>query len=268
MLATWLALGLIAGLACGGQLWAQQQSPKTPDQLWQEIETFQYLHALKLTAAQATQAAELLEPVSKLAAELEQRAQSPEVIEALEELRAAALAGNPITEEMYKKATTAKAKAAAEWSDEASPTLWSAAATAAEQIVALLQPEQVRSVARYEAMMQAETVITGAMGQAEEDDEGWQQWVEDTIAELGTTNALPEGAAEKISQFLARVRGLSVEAAEEQKAALTEELVGLIVSGDSDEDLKALAVELLSDQIVNNRSLQSCLREYAAAVAG
>jgi hypothetical protein len=244
---------------------AHAAAAKTADQLWQEVETFQYLHALSLTGVQAGQAADALEPVCKLAASLQERAESPEVLAALGELRAAALAGQPITEEMYKKVTTAKAKASAEWTDQASPTLWAAAAEAAGKIAAGLSHDQLLAAARSAANDQADTVVTGAAGQADADAESWAQWSTDTVSEIAATNALAEGAEDKIAGLLAKVHGLSAEAAEAQKTELRDQLVSLMVAPASDEDLSKLAVDALTAQIVDNHELQSCLREYATA---
>ena len=267
-----MAMGVL-GVALAAGLMAlvspvQAAPGKSPDQLWNEIQTFQYLHALKLTADQARQAADVLDPVERLALSLQNRAQDPEVVSALMGLRAAALSGQPITEEMYKQVTTAKAKASAEWTDQTTPTLWAAAAEAAKKIVAGLNHDQQLAAARNAAAAQADTVVTGAMGQAEADAEAWKQWVEDGVAEIAATNALAEGVTGQIAALLDKVHGLSAEVAEAQKATLTEELVGLMVSPASDDELSKLAVDALSAQIADNRELQGCLREYAAAVTG
>ncbi len=271
---TMLILGLgvlLSGLAGGSALAADTDAVagKTPEQVWNEIGTFQYLHAIKLSKQQALAAAEAIAPVAKLAAEIEARDAAPGVLAALAVVRAAALAGKPITEEMYKQVTTAKAKAAAEWSDETKPTVWAAAAEVAEKLVAGLSKEQQLALIRYEAAQHAETLVDGAAGQAEADAEAWNQWLSDALQDA--TNAdegLSEDARQKLSAFFTKVHGLAPEALDAQRSGLIGELASLLVVPAGDEGLAKLAVEQLSDAIVNNPALRPCLFEYAATVAG
>ena len=255
-----LAAGLMALIVP-----AQAAPARTAEQMWQDVQTFEYLHALTLTAAQARQAAELAAPVNKLALDIEARGGSPEVLAALAELRAAALAGKPITEDMYKKVTMAKAKAAAEWTEQATPTIWAAAENAAKKLVPSLSHDQQLAAAHQAAHDQAQTVVTGALGQAEADAEAWKQWVADTQSDLAASNTLGEGVADKVAALLEKAHGVKAEDADAQSSPLADELTALLVAPANDEQLADLAAKSLSAEIVANRELADCLREYADA---
>lgn len=260
-----VGIAVAAGLMVVATGPAQAAPGQTSEQLWREVEVFQYLHAVKLTADQAQQAAALVAPVAEQMAANDTRVETPEVLAAMSAIRSAALAGQPITEDMYKALTTAKAKAAAEWSDEATPTVWSSAAAAAAAVVALLDATQQQAIVLHDATQLAQGVVVGALGQADADAEGWSQWTSDTLGELSVTSGLAEASIEPVRALLDKLHALGTVDPDTVAGSYVSELAALLAASDSELDTAGRATEALSEMLVGHSEMAQCLAEYATA---
>ena len=286
-----VAAALLGAFATGGapalaqgEPVALSDSPVT--QLWAEISTLELLHGMQLTAAQAEALASAVSAVHELAVKQEARANAPEVVSILRELRAAALAGKRRPKALTDKLAAAQQAALdsvpeeprppgehtdgppAAPDDAATDPLWALASGMAAEQVGKLGPEQLAGLLRADAPDAAGNLLEEAEGMAGAPAADWDAWIKDAVDLLRAERPQPsaEGDAQ-LGVFLDRLRKLSAEEIAARGDALTTELRGLGQTRPDPEEQRKAAVERLAQELIYNRCLADCLAEYAKAVA-
>ena len=279
-----VALSLIAALpalADDGDTPTAMPPAKTASQILADIETFQFLHRMKLSAEQAAALLKVAKPLQDMFARRAAEERAPEVIKVLLDFRAAALAGKPITPEMWAQLVRAQMAAAGEElrpqagdapepeeADDENP-IWKAATGIAEGFVEGLADAQLAGLVHDDVSEFAADLVHEAIGNANADDQNWAQWLDDVVEEiLAGPDDLTAGSDAKLRAYFNKLHGLKPEKAAEQTDRLTAELAALMTPTISKGDLQEQAAERLADELMFNRHLLPCLAEYVGAGVG
>ncbi len=280
-----VALGVIgmcllpqsAGLAAP----AAAPAEKPAAELRAEIETFQLLHRTRMTGPQAAALGQATKPLQDMLAKRNAQENAPAVIKVLLEFRAAALAGKPITDEMWSRLARAQIEAGGEAPPkrtEAAPEpeeavdddpLWQLARQIATTFVQGLGEQQLVGFAYSDAGKLATDLLTDALSKARAPEAEWTEWLDGAVEELlGAQEELPADTDAKLRAFFGKVHKLTPDEARTQSSALTGELAGLVTPKPGKEELQKQAAQRLGEDLLFNQHFIPCLAEYAAAVGG
>lgn len=260
---------------------AQEQAPaegQSASDILADIETFRLIHQMGLTQQQAQALLEAARPLQEMLAKRAAAETAPEVIALLLEFRAAALAGRPITPEMWAALAWAQMEAMGEHPRArtgiapeleeltAADPMWTAAEQAAAQVAAGMSEEQLQAAGQVNMGGFASDLLAEAVDGADMETAEWNRWMEDILEDiLLEYETPPAGLAAELRAFFAKVRNMGEEEARGQWDALATELGGLIMPPVGREQLQEVVTQRLAEELMFNKHFLPCLAEYAAA---
>lgn len=262
---------------------AQEEAaaPQTAGEILADIETFRLIHQMGLTQEQAGALLEAAQPLQEMLAKRATAERAPGVIALLLEFRAAALAGEAITTEMWAALARVQMEALGEQPRPrtgaafdleeltAPDPMWTLAEQAAAKIAAGLSEAQLQAAGRLNMGDFASDLLAEALDNTEMQEGEWNRWVEGIVEEvLAVQDAPAAGLDGRLKAFFNRLRGLGAETARGQWDALAAELAGLITPPVSREELEAAVTQRLGEELLFNKHFLPCLAEYAATAEG
>lgn len=272
----------IAIALAAGPWWVAAQeeaaAPQTAGEILADIETFRLIHQMGLTREQAGALLEAARPLQEMLAKRAAAETAPEVIALLLEFRAAALAGEAITPEMWAALAWAQMEALGEHPRArtgiapdleeltAPDPMWTVAEQAAAQMVAGLSEAQLQAAGRLNMGDFAFDLLAEALDHTDLQEGEWNRWVEGIVEEILAVQEAPAaGLDARLKALFGKLRGLGAETARGQWDALAAELAELITPPVSREELQATVAQRLGEELLFNKHFLPCLAEYAAS---
>jgi len=251
---------------------AQDAAPAIPpgttaDAIWRDIETFRMLYRLRLTSEQAQAWLQRAEPLQAALDQSRGRNNSPAALAVMMEIRQAALKGLPATDDMWER--LAKAVEAVGGHDDEESDLEKGTRELAISMAEALTDQQVSDLTRSDVLDEARGMINEARDVMAAPKETWNNWVEANIDQyVANRPEVAEDAEDKLAAFFAKLRDISGDDLDEQMDKLVVELAEVLEPVGTPEEMRASAAERLTDELLYNAGLLTCLKEYAVVAAG
>jgi len=256
---------LLAALPALAQPAAEAPAAQAAD-LRAEVEALAWLGALDLTPAEAKTWVAALDGVPALLANIDAQENAPEVIAALQALRAKALSGQPITEEDWSTVEEARCRVvAARLLDEPEVRRQQALLPLATRLSAELTRPQQLVLADYEVLEMSNRFIALIMAGQREASDGWREEVKQMLDWMREHyEAKGEEVAKKVGELIEAGRVIKPEQWAKEHRGLRDELITALGVDHEPQELAQEAAVGLAQAIVERPKLPAMLRLWAA----